>query len=183
MKTQLSRILFTLLLPVFLFAQDVPFPKKLDVTGFKEVLAESGNLLISGQPDSAAFVKLKNDGVTTVINLRTAQEMENRNYVPFNEKEVLEKLNLNYVHIPLGGSDNPYTPEALETFAGSLAHANGKVLLHCTVAWRASHMFAAYLIKYKGFSSSKAIEYAKAINFGDLPVEGLLNKKMTIDFK
>jgi protein tyrosine phosphatase (PTP) superfamily phosphohydrolase (DUF442 family) len=109
--------------------------------------------------------------------------MDNRNYVPFNEKEVVEKLDMKYVHIPQGGTGTPYSPEALDTVASTLSSAKGKVLLHCTVAWRASHMFAAYLIKYKGFSVSKAVDYAKAINFGDLPLEGLLNKKMIIDFK
>ncbi len=184
MKFQSLKIFFMIILPIYLLAQDdVSFPKKLDATGFKEVLVETDNLLISGQPDSASFEKLKQQGVTTIINLRTAREMDNRNLVPFDEKEVVENLGMNYIHIPLGGPDNPYTKQVLNTFADSLANAKGKVLLHCTVAGRASHMFAAYLIEYKGFSPQKAIEYAKAVNFGDLPIEGLLNKKMIIDFE
>jgi uncharacterized protein (TIGR01244 family) len=173
-----------LLLPALLMGQDdVPFPEKLDATGFREVLARSGNLYISGQPDEASFAKLLKEGVTTVVNLRTQEEMDDRQRVPFDEKKVVEDLGMKYVHIPLGGSDHPYVPEALKTFADTLAHAEGKVLLHCTVAWRASQMFAAYLIADKNFPPEKAIEYAKAVNFGEMPVEGLLGKKLVIGFK
>jgi len=44
-------------------------------------------------------------------------------------------------------------------------------------------MYAAYLVQYKNFSPNKAIEYAKAVNFGEWPLEGLLGKKMKIDFE
>ena len=173
-----------LLFPLSLFSQDsIPFPMKMDNTGFRDVLVQVGDVYISGQPDKESFSKLKQWGVTTVINLRTDREMANRSYVPFDEKKVLDSLGFKYVHIPLGGDDNPYTPEALKTFADALSAAEGKVLLHCTVAWRASHMWAAYLIEYKDFTPAMAIEHAKAINFGDLPLEGLLGKKMIVDFE
>jgi uncharacterized protein (TIGR01244 family) len=173
-----------LLITVPLFSQDyTSFPQKLDPAGFRSVLAQVDSIYISGQPEEASFAKLKAEGVTTVINLRTGREMNNRENVPFDEKQVVEDLGMSYVHIPLGGEEHPYTPQALKTFADTLASAHGKVLLHCTVAGRASHMWAAYLIAYQGFPPAKAIEYAKAINFSDLPLEGLLGKKMIIDFK
>ena len=37
--------------------------------------------------------------------------------------------------------------EELDTFTAAMATAEGKVLLHCTIAWRASHLWAAYLIR------------------------------------
>jgi uncharacterized protein (TIGR01244 family) len=168
----------------FLFSQDsVSFPVKLDVTGFQEVIAQVDNIYISGQPEEESFTKLKSEGVTTVINLRTPSEMDNREYVPFDEKAVVDSLGLEYIHIPLGGTDFPYTNEALLKFADAVDKAEGKVLLHCTVARRASNMWAAYLIQFKGFEPNKAIEYAKAINFGEWPLEGLLGKKMIIEFE
>ena len=177
-------VLSVLIFSLSLFAQDsIPFPKKLDNTGFRDVLVQVGDVYISGQPDKESFTKLKEWGITTVVNLRTDREMANRSYVPFDEKKVLDSLDFKYVHIPLGGDDNPYTHEALKKFADALNAADGKVLLHCTVAWRASHMWAAYLIEYKDFTPVMAIEHAKAINFGDLPLEGLLGKKMIVDFE
>ena len=42
--------------------------------------------------------------------------------------------------------------------------AKGKVLLHCTVGWRASHMWAAYLVKDKKMSYADAVKAGEAIN-------------------
>ena len=167
-----------------IFGQDtVSFPVRLDDPGFQNVIAEVGNLYISGQPDKESFIKIKSEGVTTVINLRTPKEMENREYVPFDEEVIVDSLGMNYVHIPLGGVDYPYTPLAVQKFADAMNNSNGKVLLHCTSAHRASQMWAAYLIKYKGFEPNKAIEYAKAINFGEWPLEGLLGEKIKVEFE
>lgn len=166
------------------FGQDsVAFPVKLDVYGFKEVVAQSGDLYISGQPDEEAFVMLKTKGITTVVNLRTPSEMNKRDYVPFDEEALLDSLEITYIWIPLGGEEYPYTPEAVRKFADALDNVEGKVLLHCTVARRASHMFAAYLIEYRNFPPDKAIEYAKAINFGDWPLEELVGRKMKVEFE
>ncbi|QQS37766.1 MAG: dual specificity protein phosphatase family protein [Ignavibacteriales bacterium] len=179
------KIIISILLITFInpgFAQnEVPVPQKLEWEGFRNVIAQTGNLFISGQPDENAFRKLKDEGVTTIINLRTEQEMANRDYVPFDEKQLLDELGLKYVHIPLGGNDTPYNREALTKFTEEYEKADGKVLLHCTVAWRASHMWAAYLIEYKKYSPAKAIEYAKMINFGELPLEGLLGRKLILE--
>ena len=107
--------------------------------------------------------------------------MDNREYVPFDEKAVVDSLGLEYIYIPLGGTEFPYTNEALLKFADAVDKAEGKVLLHCTVGRRASNMWAAYLIQFKEFEPNKAIEYAKAVNFGEWPLEGLLGKKMKIN--
>lgn len=185
----MKKILFVCLFSIcFLwevgFGQDsVSFPVKLETKGFKEVIAQSGDLFISGQPDKESFAELKSKGVTTIVNLRTPSEMENRDYVPFDEKAVVDSLGMQYVNIPLGGDEYPYTPDAVKKFADAIVTADGKVFLHCTVARRASHMFAAYLILYRNFTPDKAIEYAKAINFGDWPIEGLLGKKLKVEFE
>jgi hypothetical protein len=41
------------------------------------------------------------------------------------------------------------------------------VLLHCTVAWRASHLWAAYLIQERGVPVEDALANARAINLMD----------------
>jgi uncharacterized protein (TIGR01244 family) len=179
-----------LFIVIFLFSAEtiisqdsVSFPVKLDATGFQEVFAEVDNLYISGQPEKESFAKLKSEGVTTVVNLRTDSEMSNRENVPFDEKAVVDSLGMDYIHIPLGGPDSPYNNEALIKFGDALSKAEGKVLLHCTVGRRASYMWAAYLIQFKGFSPNRAIEYAKAVNFGEWSLEGLLGKKLNVNFE
>lgn len=166
------------------FAQDaVKFPEKLPAEGFQAVIADVGPAYVTGQPSEQALRDLAAKGVTTVISLRTQQEMDNRKAVPFDEAALTKELGLTYVHVPLGGPDTPYTPEAVTKVADAIAAAKGDVLLHCTVGWRASHMWAAYLVKFKGLSEEEAIRQASAINFGGytppsggLPIDGLLGK-------
>ena len=47
-----------------------------------------------------------------------------------------------------------------------------KILLHCTVAWRASHLWAAYLIKDRGVAIEPALANARAINLMDTIAHG-----------
>ena len=81
-----------------------------------------------------------------------------------------------------GTAENPYGPKQLDAFAAALAAADGKVLLHCTVAWRASHLWAAYLIRERKMPVAKALSQARSINLMDdmrmggdtQPLEGFL---------
>jgi uncharacterized protein (TIGR01244 family) len=169
--------------PVFA-DEPVKFPEKVQRTDFQAVIADTGPVYVSGQPSEAALRDLASRGVKTVVNLRTQREVDNRQQVPFDEAALLKELGMTYVHIPLGGPDTPYTPEAVEKFAAALDTTDGKVLLHCTVGWRASHMWAAYLVKHKGVTEAEAIKHAQAINYGGytppnggaLPIDGLLGK-------
>ncbi len=159
--------------------EPIRFPEKLQRTDFQAMIADAGPLYIAGQPTEAALREMAAKGVKTVINLRTQQEMDNRRAVPFDEAALLKELGLTYVHIPLGGPDTPYTPEAVERFATAFEAADSKVLLHCTVAWRASHMWAAYLVKHKGYTLEEARRHGEAMNLGGysaggMPLDGLL---------
>ena len=159
--------------------EPIHFPEKFQRGDFQAMIADAGPLYIAGQPTEAALREMAAKGVKTVINLRTQQEMDNRRAVPFDEATLLKELGVTYVHIPLGGPDTPYTPAALEQFAAAFEAADGKILLHCTVAWRASHMWAAYLVKYKGFTREEAERHGAAMNLngyaaGGKPLDALL---------
>lgn len=163
----------------------VPDPVNLDITGlFQEKFASVGDdMFIGGQPTEKALRDLKAKGVTTVVNLRMPQEMTR---VSFDEAALLKELGITYVHIPLGGTpENPYAPEALDRFASTMASAQGKVLLHCTIAWRASHMWGAYLIRERKMPVAAALAQVRTINlrenapFGSQqPIEGFLGRKL-----
>ncbi len=165
------------------FAEEpIKFPEKLQRTDFQAMIADAGPVYVAGQPSEAALRDLAAKGVKTVINLRTQREMDNRSAVPFDEAALLKELGMTYVHIPLGGPDTPYTPEAVDKFATALEAADGKVLLHCTVAWRASHMWAAYLVRHKGYTIEEARRHGEAMNLsgysaGGSPIDSLLGTK------
>lgn len=167
---------------------DVPSLALLDTTGmFLARYAKVGDdLFIGGQPTEKALRALKAQGVTTVINLRMPEEMTQ---VGFDEKKVVDDLGMKYVHIPMRGGDGDmsYSPATLGKFSNALKSANGKVLLHCTVAWRASHIWAAYLIQ-EGLPEADALQHARGINLMDdhrmdgsgmQPVEMFLGKRLS----
>jgi uncharacterized protein (TIGR01244 family) len=105
--------------------------------------------------------------------------------VGFDEAALTKELGIRYVHIPMRGTpENPYGPKELDTFAAVMAAADGKVLLHCTVAWRASHLWAAYLIRERNTPVARALSQARLINLmddrpvagGQQPLEGFLGR-------
>jgi uncharacterized protein (TIGR01244 family) len=159
----------------------VPNPVVLDNTGmFQEKFASVGDdMFIGGQPTEKAIRELKAKGVTTIVNLRMPEEMAQ---IGFDEAALAKELGIKYVHIPMRGTpENPYGPKQLDAFAAAMAAADGKVLLHCTVAWRASHLWAAYLIRERKMPVAAALAQTRQINLRDdrpfgnqQPLEGFL---------
>ena len=158
------------------------FPRALPSENFRDVLVEAGDrLFVAGQPTEAGLEQMANAGVVTVVNLRTHREMNDRGIVPFDEAAKAAALDLEYVHIPSGGPETPYAPDMVDRFAEVMATTEGKVLLHCTVAWRASHLYVAYLHEHLGLPLSEAVRHGQAINFGTLPLEGFLGTPLSIE--
>lgn len=166
---------------------DVPAPVALETRGlFQDKLAKVGDdVFISGQPTEQGLRSLRDQGVTTVVNLRSPPEMAR---VPFDEAAVVKQLGMEYVYLPMRGTaELPYSPVAVKSFAAAMTNAKGKVLLHCTIAWRASHLWAAYLIQYRNVPVATALQQARMINLMDdmrmdgdkQPVESFLGRPLT----
>jgi uncharacterized protein (TIGR01244 family) len=162
----------------------VPNPVSLETTGMFQAkfVSVGDDMFIGGQPTEKALRDLRARGVTTVVNLRMPEEMAQ---IGFDEAALVKELGMKYVHIPMRGSaENPFGPKQLDTFAAAMAAADGKVLLHCTIAWRASHLWAAYLIRERKMPVADALSQARLINLmdnmrmaGDLqPLEGFLGR-------
>lgn len=170
--------------PVVKAKDPVPNPVELDTTGMFQTkfVSVGDDMFIGGQPTEKALRDLKARGVTTVVNLRMPEEMER---IGFDEAALVRELGMKYVHIPMRGSaENPYGPKELDAFAAAMAAADSKVLLHCTVAWRASHLWAAYLIRERKMPVDAALSHARQINLrdnqpapnGQQPLEGFLGR-------
>jgi len=145
-----------------------PAPVTLDTTGlFLAKFAKVGDdVFIGGQPTERALRELKAQGVTTVVNLRSPIEMERS--VSYDEAALVKSLGMRYVYLPMRGTpDLPYAPQAVKDFAAAMKAADGKVLLHCTIAWRASHLWAAYLIEERQVPVATALQHTRAINLMD----------------
>lgn len=156
-------------------------PQMLDATGFQDILVRvAPKVYLAGQPSEAGLESLRERGVVRVVNLRTHEEMENRNIVPFDERDKLAQLGIEYVHIPLGGPDTPYSPSAIDELAQAMSGAQGDVLVHCTVAWRASHLWAAYLVRDHAYSVAEAVALGKQINMGGYPFAEFLGREISL---
>jgi uncharacterized protein (TIGR01244 family) len=157
----------------------------LDTTGMFQAkfVSVGDDMFIGGQPTEKALRDLRAKGVTTVVNLRMPEEMAQ---IGFDEAALVKELGMKYVHIPMRGSaENPYGPKQLDTFAATMAAADGKVLLHCTIAWRASHLWAAYLIRDRKMPVETVLAQTRSINLMDTmrmgggqqqPLEGFLGR-------
>ena len=164
----------------------VPAPVALDTRGlFQEKFARVGDdVFISGQPTEQGLRELRAQGVTTVVNLRSPPEMSR---VPFDEAALVKELGMEYVYLPMRGTPElPSSPAAVKSFAAAMSGAKGKVLLHCTIAWRASHLWAAYLIQNRDVPVATALEQARMMNLMDdmrmdedrQPVEAFLGRPL-----
>ena len=167
--------------------KSLPTPVLLETEGmFIDRFAKVGDdFFVAGQPTERALREMKAQGVTTVINLRMPEEMER---VGFDEAKLVASLGMKYIYIPMRGGRGAmsYSPATLARFTEAMRAAEGKVLLHCTVAWRASHIWAAYLIQ-QGVRDETALAHARAINLmddhrmddsGRQPVEMFLGRKV-----
>jgi uncharacterized protein (TIGR01244 family) len=151
-----------------------------DWSGFNARLWRDGRVFIGGQPDSTALTGAGQRGVTCVVNLRTPTEMADRKRVPFDEAALAASLGLEYVSLPMGDAQHPYTSAAIDSLASVLSRHEGPVLLHCTVGGRAAHVWVAYLVRHQGWSFEEALARGEQIAISKSPFSGLLDREYRV---
>jgi uncharacterized protein (TIGR01244 family) len=147
-----------------------------DPAGVERRLYRDGRVYIAGQPTAEALARFRELGVTAVVNLRGQSEMDQRESVPFDERAELEKLGIEYVHLPIAGDEQPWRPAVVDELAAVLERHRGPVLLHCTVAWRASYVWTAYLVRHLGLPLAEAVRRGEAIGMSPDPLATLLDR-------
>lgn len=146
------------------------------VEGMEKSLFLDGRVYIGGQPGEKSLASLAALHVTTVVNLRTPHEMGDRAQVPFDETAEAARLGMEYVAIPIGGTEFPYSPEAVERLAQVLERRPGPILLHCRSGVRASYLWTAYLVRYGEIGLEAAVARGRAMAIGPDPLEQLLGR-------
>jgi protein tyrosine/serine phosphatase len=125
-----------------------------DIPRFQMITA---GLYRGGQPGHDGFEFLKNNGIKTVINLRT----ENND-----EEVIVKKLGMNYVHIPISIIMWSKIPDsAIDQYFKVLSDpANYPIFFHCRRgADRTGALAGFYRIAYQGWEPSKAYSEARSI--------------------
>jgi len=151
--------------------------KVIPVNSFED-LYRYHNFYISAQPEVARLTYLKDQGIRTIINLRTGEENEVFKEEEYDEKFVAEKLGFNYIELPVENGSG-FTPEIQAEF-NSLLDAETPALIHCTSGRRATFLFIAYLVQNRGVPLQEAVETGKQMMYHS-PLELLLGKQIIME--
>jgi len=135
-------------------------------------LYKSGNIYLSGQPTRENFDYLKDQGIKLVINIRTEPEMEKFAKEKYDESSYLKEKGIEYLQIGVGGTDG-FKPEIINAISAKIGDQQGKVLIHCGSAARATLVWMAWLVKNKYCTLDEAIRLGEKARFS-FPLSGLL---------
>jgi uncharacterized protein (TIGR01244 family) len=144
----------------------------------KKDLFRSSYFYFGGQPTLETLRWLKGEGVTLVVNTRAEKENKDFAETAFNEENLVKELGMAYVSIPLGDKSTN-RPHAVDTFAQTLAAHSGKAFVHCLSGGRVSYLWAAYLVRHRGFSLDDAVTIAKRMKY-PTTLDDLLGAKTSL---
>lgn len=156
---------------------EAPIDTVFKVEGKRDMF-RSTHFYFGGQPNLEAMRWLKSEGVTVIINLRS--EKENKEFAEnsFNEENLAKELGMTYVWIPIGEKAS-YRPQTVDTLALVLKANTGKAFIHCLSGGRVSYLWAAYLVRHRGYSLNDAVNYAKRIKYPTY-LEDFLGEKISM---
>lgn len=155
-----------LLLTAVCFADNQELAKEIP-----HLAAPQANLYTAGQPSNKAWQLLAKEGVTTVINLRSDEEMAGSG-----EAQLVEENGMQYIHIPVAGAGD-ISFEKAQLLQQAMAGVEGKVLVHCASSNRVGALLA--LNAAQNSSVDEAIAVGKKAGLTSLQpvVEKVLNNK------
>jgi uncharacterized protein (TIGR01244 family) len=121
-----------------------------------ELHAPRAGLYTSGQPAAGDWQAIAARGVTTVVNLRTAEEMQGRD-----EAAEVRAAGMRYVSIPVAGAAG-LTDQAADALAVALHAAPGPVLVHCHSGNRAGGLLAITAVRDERMPVEDALALGRA---------------------
>lgn len=128
----------------------------------------------SGKPSKDDLVKLKEQGVTAVINLLTDDDMNNDDQ----EARWAQELGLDYYRVPVGGPSDLTRASVADFDRALAATANQTTLIHCASSNRVGAMMALHAAWYDNASNQEALQTGRDYGLKSLetPVQKLLNE-------
>ena len=85
---------------------------------------------------------------------------------------------MTYVWIPIGEKAS-YRPQTVDTLALVLKANTGKAFIHCLSGGRVSYLWAAYLVRHRGYALNDAVNIAKRIKY-PTSLEDFLGEKISL---
>jgi uncharacterized protein (TIGR01244 family) len=109
-----------------------------------ELIEALPGLYTSGQPAPGDWNAIAANGIATVVNLRTAEELAGRD-----EAAEVRAAGLHYVQIPVAGADG-ITADNARRLHDALSPGHGQVLVHCASGNRAGALLALEQAEFHG---------------------------------
>lgn len=106
--------------------------------GIGNFRVQDSQLYSSGQPSEHQLAQLSEQGIKFIINLRAEGE------TPWDERKVVEQLNMNYLHLPIASADdiNIGNAQLLQQYLN--ATDGQATLVHCASSNRVGALVALY---------------------------------------
>lgn len=136
--------------------------------GIQNFLKINTEFCTGGQPTTAQLAELKAQGITTIINLRTAGEAGFD--APAEEAEI-KKLGMKYFHIPVSNQAGPKDEQADEFLKVTDDAKNRPVFIHCGSANRVGGFFMIRRVLRDGMTFDAAKAEAQKIGLRSAQLE------------
>jgi protein tyrosine phosphatase (PTP) superfamily phosphohydrolase (DUF442 family) len=116
-------------------------PRSDEIEGIRNLRRADDRVWLGAQPDEAAYRELARRGVTSVVDLRTGANDDDREDDP----ELLKELGMDYTSLPIPDGHTPSQGD-VKALLDVVRVSDGVVFVHCGGgAGRSSAMQAAYL--------------------------------------
>jgi uncharacterized protein (TIGR01244 family) len=122
----------------------------------------SDTLTVGGQPTEDELRSMAEEGVRTVVNLRTAGE-EEQPLSPEEEGRQVEAAGMQYVHIPV--SMKGMGPQLVDQFRAKLNEVPGPVFVHCHRGKRAGAFAMMHAAVERGMTGEQTLKQAEQMGF------------------
>ena len=134
-----------------------------DATPIRNFLRIDPSFCTGGQPNMQQLEKLKAEGITTIINLRTADE-----YNIAQEEAKAKELGLKYFNIPVVYMA-PKEEQATEFLKLMSDAKNRPVFIHCTAAIRVGAFWLIKRVLQDGWTFESAEQEAQKVGLRNAP--------------
>ena len=123
------------------------------------------NMWFSAQPSATDLEVAKKEGITTVINLRSPEEMT------WDEQATARNLGMTYYLLPVP-KDKPFSRSVFDMLDMLMADKTGEeVLIHCSSSNRAGAWLATWLVRERGMTVDAALAVGRTAGMTKKPLE------------
>ncbi len=128
----------------------------------KERIKINDQWVVGGQPTEEQLEQLAQEGFKTVVNFRTAGEVE-QPLSPKEEGEKVRKLGIEYLHIPV--STENMSPEQVDQFRQQIPQLPTPLFAHCGTGKRAGAFVMMHTAIEARMSGEEGLQKAEQMGF------------------